>query len=119
MTADFFDEYLKAKTARQLLLAVMNPNKFRTCQFLLQYHEARDDKVCWLCLIVFCMKGASCADNRLLGQCVCIEEIRNDAQQTIPIRQHGCQRAHADSAELSIQSTCQYDLCVEGTCLLS
>lgn len=48
MTREFFREYLKKENAaRQQLLYVMNPNKFRACQFLIQYHEspARRDKV--------------------------------------------------------------------------
>jgi DNA excision repair protein ERCC-3 len=45
MTADFYEYYLKAKIARKLLLAVMNPTKFRMCQYLVQYHEQRNDKV--------------------------------------------------------------------------
>lgn len=27
------------------LLFVMNPNKFRICQFLIKYHEKRNDKI--------------------------------------------------------------------------
>ena len=27
------------------LLWVMNPNKMRACEFLIQYHEARGDKI--------------------------------------------------------------------------
>ena len=47
MTPEFFQEYVtvaKDKN-RRLLLCVMNPNKFRTCQFLIRYHERRNDKV--------------------------------------------------------------------------
>ena len=45
MTAEFFDYYLKSSQNRKLLLAVMNPNKFRVCQYLIRFHERRNDKV--------------------------------------------------------------------------
>lgn len=47
MTQEFLREYLKKeRTAGQRqLLFVMNPNKLRACQYLVQYHESRGDKV--------------------------------------------------------------------------
>jgi DNA excision repair protein ERCC-3 len=46
MTQDFYEEYLKAKTPQQrLLLSTMNPRKFQACQFLIDYHEKRGDKI--------------------------------------------------------------------------
>ncbi len=45
MTPEFMSEYLKANARRKDLIAAMNPEKFRTCQFLIQYHEARGDKI--------------------------------------------------------------------------
>lgn len=47
MTAEFMREYLKKeRTAGQRqLLYVMNPAKVRACQYLVQYHEGRGDKV--------------------------------------------------------------------------
>ncbi|MCP9257535.1 DNA excision repair protein haywire [Dirofilaria immitis] len=44
MSAEFYAYYLRAQIGRRLLLAVMNPNKFRICQFLIKYHERRNDK---------------------------------------------------------------------------
>lgn len=44
MSAEFYSYYLRAQIGRRLLLAVMNPNKFRICQFLIKYHERRNDK---------------------------------------------------------------------------
>lgn len=34
-----------APGSKRMLLFAMNPNKFRTCQYLINYHEARGDKV--------------------------------------------------------------------------
>ena len=47
MTPDFFQEYVTVtgNKNRRLLLCVMNPNKFRACQFLIRYHERRNDKI--------------------------------------------------------------------------
>lgn len=47
MTAEFFREYLKPNLPlrRQQLLYILNPNKFRICEFLTRYHEDKGDKV--------------------------------------------------------------------------
>lgn len=45
MTGEFMKHYLPAGIKRKLFLAVMNPNKMRTCQFLVEYHQNRNDKV--------------------------------------------------------------------------
>ncbi|GAB7347029.1 hypothetical protein MBLNU459_g3174t1 [Dothideomycetes sp. NU459] len=46
MTTEFYTEYLSAKTTnKRSLLSTMNPRKFQACQFLIDYHEKRGDKV--------------------------------------------------------------------------
>ena len=46
MTAEFYTEYLKAETVnKRVLLFTMNPRKFQACQYLIDYHERRGDKV--------------------------------------------------------------------------
>lgn len=45
MTPEFYHEYLKASARKRKLLYVMNPNKFRACQFLMRFHEQRGDKI--------------------------------------------------------------------------
>lgn len=45
MTADFYREYLKETSRKKRLLWVMNPAKFQACQFLIDYHERRGDKI--------------------------------------------------------------------------
>lgn len=45
MTKEFYHEYLQSSPARRKLLYGMNPNKFRMCQYLVQFHEERGDKV--------------------------------------------------------------------------
>ena len=47
MTPEFYQKYLSAEDNPNLRqrLCVMNPNKFRICQFLVEYHEKRQDKI--------------------------------------------------------------------------
>lgn len=47
MTSEFFEEYLNQKDnhRKQELLYAMNPNKFQACQYLIDYHESRGDKI--------------------------------------------------------------------------
>lgn len=56
MTPEFYREYLGCKTSRKLLLYVMNPNKFRSCQYLIRYHERRGDKTIVFSDNVFALK---------------------------------------------------------------
>jgi len=45
MTPEFYREYLSMNSMKKMLLCVMNPNKFRACQYLIKYHEKRNDKI--------------------------------------------------------------------------
>ncbi|KAH1049129.1 hypothetical protein AAZX31_08G016300 [Glycine max] len=47
MTKEFFAEYLKKENSKKRqALYVMNPNKFRACEFLINFHEGtRGDKI--------------------------------------------------------------------------
>lgn len=45
MHPEFYREYLSARTMKKMLFYVMNPNKFRVCQFLIKFHEKRNDKI--------------------------------------------------------------------------
>lgn len=45
MPTEFYDEYLRASTRKRSLLYVMNPRKFQAAQYLINYHEARGDKI--------------------------------------------------------------------------
>ncbi|XP_015605322.1 general transcription and DNA repair factor IIH helicase subunit XPB [Cephus cinctus] len=56
MTPEFYREYLSCKTSKKLLLYVMNPNKFRCCQYLIRYHERRGDKTIVFSDNVFALK---------------------------------------------------------------
>lgn len=45
MPTEFYDEYLRAPTRKKNLLYIMNPRKFQACQYLINYHESRGDKI--------------------------------------------------------------------------
>ncbi|KAF2857483.1 DNA repair helicase RAD25 [Piedraia hortae CBS 480.64] len=47
MTTEFYSEYIKQGTSvnRRSLLSTMNPRKFQACQFLIDFHERRGDKI--------------------------------------------------------------------------
>ncbi|KAL1463404.1 hypothetical protein WDU94_015157 [Cyamophila willieti] len=56
MSPEFYREYLVCKTAKRLLLYVMNPNKYRATQYLIAYHERRGDKTIVFSDNVFALK---------------------------------------------------------------
>ncbi|XP_055378892.1 general transcription and DNA repair factor IIH helicase subunit XPB [Condylostylus longicornis] len=56
MSPEFYREYLTTKTSKKMLLYVMNPSKFRSCQFLIKYHENRGDKTIVFSDNVFALK---------------------------------------------------------------
>lgn len=56
MQPEFYREYLTARPSKRLLYYVMNPNKFRACQYLIKYHERRGDKVIVFADNVFALK---------------------------------------------------------------
>ncbi|KRY78042.1 DNA excision repair protein haywire [Trichinella pseudospiralis] len=64
VTAEFYDYYLTSRISVKLLLAVMNPNKFRICQFLVKYHERRNDKIIVFSDNVFALKKYAIAMER-------------------------------------------------------
>ncbi|KAF7703866.1 General transcription and DNA repair factor IIH helicase subunit XPB [Cucumispora dikerogammari] len=45
MTKEFYKEYLSVSSRRKNVLTIMNPCKFRTCEYLIRMHEARGDKI--------------------------------------------------------------------------
>ncbi|KAI9323698.1 P-loop containing nucleoside triphosphate hydrolase protein [Dichotomocladium elegans] len=45
MTPEFYKEYLRENSRKRTLLYVMNPRKLQACQYLIQYHEGRGDKI--------------------------------------------------------------------------
>ncbi|XP_038646115.1 general transcription and DNA repair factor IIH helicase subunit XPB [Scyliorhinus canicula] len=56
MSPEFYREYVAIKTRKRMLFYVMNPNKFRACQFLIRFHERRNDKIIVFADNVFALK---------------------------------------------------------------
>ncbi|XP_022113513.1 general transcription and DNA repair factor IIH helicase subunit XPB [Pieris rapae] len=64
MTPEFYREYLVQKINKKMLLYVMNPSKFRACQFLVRYHERRGDKTIVFSDNVFALRHYSVKMNK-------------------------------------------------------
>ncbi len=45
MPTEFYQQYLQADVRNRSLFCVVNPSKFQACQYLIQYHENRGDKI--------------------------------------------------------------------------
>ncbi|KAM0441196.1 hypothetical protein ACHAPT_000502 [Fusarium lateritium] len=45
MPVEFYKTYLKMPIRMRRTLSAMNPNKFQACQYLINYHESRGDKI--------------------------------------------------------------------------
>ncbi|WUR03051.1 DNA repair helicase RAD25 [Vairimorpha necatrix] len=45
MTGDFYREYLIQNSRKKRLLSIMNPTKFQVCEYLINMHEAKGDKI--------------------------------------------------------------------------
>lgn len=45
MTAEFYKEYLIQSSRRRRILSIMNPTKFQICEYLIDKHEKRGDKI--------------------------------------------------------------------------
>ncbi|KAI9004151.1 P-loop containing nucleoside triphosphate hydrolase protein, partial [Gaertneriomyces semiglobifer] len=56
MTTEFYREYLREKSRKRQLLYAMNPRKLQSCQYLINYHEARGDKTIVFSDNVFALK---------------------------------------------------------------
>ncbi|XP_047135825.1 TFIIH basal transcription factor complex helicase XPB subunit-like isoform X1 [Hydra vulgaris] len=56
MSPEFYREYLSIPSRKRSLFYVMNPNKFRACEFLIRFHERRNDKIIVFADNVFALK---------------------------------------------------------------
>lgn len=56
MTAEFYREYLVQNASYKRLLSIMNPTKFQICEYLIDKHEKRGDKIIVFSDSVFALK---------------------------------------------------------------
>ncbi|KAJ3204130.1 hypothetical protein HDU82_006062 [Entophlyctis luteolus] len=64
MSKEFYKEYLGQSVRKRQLLHIMNPNKIQSCQYLIDFHEARGDKVIVFSDNVFALKHYATKLNR-------------------------------------------------------
>ncbi|KAH9412199.1 rad25-like DNA repair helicase [Ordospora pajunii] len=57
MTGDFYREYLSQPARRRRLLSIMNPTKFQMCEYLIDKHEGRGDKIIVFSDSVYALKA--------------------------------------------------------------
>ncbi|KAI0014103.1 DNA repair helicase RAD25 [Xylariaceae sp. FL0662B] len=81
MTTEFYDEYLRT-TDRGLKqnLYVMNPRKIQACQFLIDYHEKRGDKIIVFSDNVYALKEIALALNKAF---ICGSTANNERQMVL------------------------------------
>ncbi|RKP02522.1 hypothetical protein CXG81DRAFT_1831, partial [Caulochytrium protostelioides] len=118
MAAPFYREYITEPTARKRqLLAVMNPHKIQLCQFLIQMHEARGDKIIVFSDNVFALKHYATTIGRpyLYGGTSQAERLRilqnfryNPALNTIFLSKIGDTSVDLPEANCLIQISSQY-----------
>ncbi|KAI8933107.1 hypothetical protein NX059_009750 [Plenodomus lindquistii] len=65
MTPEFYTEWLKPSTMqRRALLSIMNPKKFQACEYLIDYHESRGDKIIVFSDNIYALKAYAIKLNR-------------------------------------------------------
>lgn len=64
MTFEYFRAYLQSPPVKQRKLWTCNPNKLRTCEYLVRFHEARKDKVIVFSDNLFALKEVAYALRR-------------------------------------------------------
>ncbi|KAJ3013911.1 hypothetical protein HKX48_005447 [Thoreauomyces humboldtii] len=79
MTTEFYREYLREKSSRKKQsLFVMNPRKLQACQFLIEWHESRGDKVIVFSDSIFALKHYATKLNKpyICGSTSAAERLR-------------------------------------------
>ena len=56
MPMEFYQEYQKETSRKQALYYIMNPKKFQVCQWLIEFHESRGDKIIVFSDNIFALK---------------------------------------------------------------
>ena len=101
MTAKFYTEYLRKDAMVQRLLYAMNPAKFRACEYLMRFHEARGDKVIVFSDNVFALK--KCASRPLAHVPTC---PRAHVPTCLRAHSPACSLAHVPTSPLPHLLTC-------------
>lgn len=118
MTTEFYAEYLTANTPnKRSLLSTMNPRKFQACQFLIDFHERRGDKIIVFSDNVFALKkyGEKLQKSYIYGdtsqrerEMVLANFRQNDAVSTIFLSKIGDTSLDLPEATCLIQVSSHY-----------
>ncbi|KAI6380882.1 DNA repair helicase RAD25 [Pyricularia grisea] len=79
MPTEFYREYLRSTSNHKALLYIMNPMKFQACQYLINYHEARGDKIIVFSDNVYALKKYA----SVLNKCMIYGGTSNSERQLI------------------------------------
>ncbi|KAF1991123.1 TFIIH basal transcription factor complex helicase-like protein XPB subunit [Aulographum hederae CBS 113979] len=113
MTTEFYTEYLRqgSTTNKRGLLFTMNPKKFQACQYLIDYHEKRGDKIIVFSDNVYALKSYAVK----LGKAFIYGETPNSERERI--LQNFKQNPAVNTIFLSKIGDTSLDL-PEATCLI-
>jgi DNA excision repair protein ERCC-3 len=111
MTTEFYSEYLRSNSKNKSSLWIMNPLKFQACQFLIDYHEKRGDKIIVFSDNVFALKTYA----QKLGKAFIYGETGN--QERLRILENFQHNENINTLFLSKIGDTSLDL-PEATCLI-
>ncbi|KAG9039300.1 transcription factor TFIIH complex ERCC-3 subunit [Tulasnella sp. JGI-2019a] len=111
MTPEFYREYLTTKSRLRMLLWCMNPRKFQACQYLINYHEARGDKIIVFSDNVFALKAYAMKLKKLF---ICGDTGQTERMRILQNFQHN---PEVNTIFLSKVGDTSIDL-PEATCLI-
>ena len=112
MTPEFYREYLREQSRKRMLLYCMNPNKFQACQFLIQYHEERGDKVIVFSDNVYALEVRT---SNPKGVNIDLQPgVRKASWKTLHSWRDWASGEDADSLLVSTQSPSEYDIFIQS-----
>lgn len=116
MTPEFYREYLREQSRKRMLLYCMNPRKFQACQFLINYHEARGDKIIVFSDNVFALEVSDycrCKVTKILLTWL-LTGICQKVGKAVHPRRYRSDRAYTHPAAFPRRSESQHHLPVQG-----
>lgn len=115
MTPEFYREYLREQSRKRMLLYCMNPKKFQACQFLIQYHEARGDKIIVFSDNVYALEVGNAILQLLLSDAdTSSTGVRKETAQTLYSWRDWAGRADARVAMVPARLEREHDLPFQG-----
>jgi superfamily II DNA or RNA helicase len=89
MTPEFYKEYLRVSSRKKLLLHCMNPIKFQSCQYLIEFHENRGDKIIVFSDNVYALEVRRISSAPMsLTTHLSLSDVRHQARQAVHPRRY-------------------------------